>query len=258
MKVVFLGVGEAFDENYPNNSALVLGEKTSLMIDCGDSAVRQLWKYISKNNLDFNFPDALYITHRHSDHLLGLPALLGRFNEEGRKKQFTIICTNELKKDIELVAEYSCQGLKTNFPFKLNFLIIKSDKTFDFNEFKLSFACLAHSITNNSIKITDNRNSVCYSGDGPYNEKSLELYKNADLVIHEAYLLNRREEGHECIIELIKIAKENNIKNLSFVHLNKYLRKNEEEKILEIISKENKASNVRFLLPNPFDEIDLS
>ena len=64
MKVVFLGNGEAFDERYPNHSHLVFSDKTVLMLDCGDSAVRQLWKYTK----DHSLIDALYITHRHSDH----------------------------------------------------------------------------------------------------------------------------------------------------------------------------------------------
>ena len=78
MKVIFLGNGEAFDERYPNHSHLVLSDKTALMLDCGDSAVRQIWKYTK----DHSLIDALYITHRHSDHLFGIPALLGRMLEE--------------------------------------------------------------------------------------------------------------------------------------------------------------------------------
>jgi len=32
MKIIFLGVGEAFDENIPNNSHLVVTEKTMLSV----------------------------------------------------------------------------------------------------------------------------------------------------------------------------------------------------------------------------------
>lgn len=257
MKVVFLGVGEAFDENYPNNSSLILSNETSLMIDCGDAAVRQLWNYIIKNKLDFNFPDAIYITHRHSDHLFGLPALLSRMHEEKRTKSFTIICTKQLREDIINIANYAYQGTATNFPFKLNFIDIEPGKTIDFNDLKLSCAHTYHSVPNMAIKISDNRNNICYSGDGPFNDKAVELYKNSDLVVHEAYLYDKRIIGHECITEIIGMARKNSIKSIAFVHLNKHFRKNDASLIKERIDNENKEGKVKFLLPIPMDELDL-
>ena len=94
MKVIFLGVGEAFDENNPNNSHLVLSGKTSLLLDCGFVVPYQLWKY----NNDQSFLDGVYITHPHADHYFGLPALLVRMSEEKRTRQFTIICQKGFKK----------------------------------------------------------------------------------------------------------------------------------------------------------------
>jgi ribonuclease Z len=256
MKLIFLGVGEAFDENYPNNSTLVLGEKTNLMIDCGDAAVRQLWIYIRDNNLDHNLIDAIYITHRHSDHLFGLPALISRMHEEKRTKPFTIICTKELHDDIARICNHAYQGLETNFTFELNFLIIEKDKTFEFKEFKLSFVETAHSTVNNAIKISDGRNNVYYSGDGPFNEKAEELIKTSDLLIHEAYLYDKRIIGHECITELIELAKRNNLKCLALVHLNKHFRKNDINLIKERINQENSQGKLKILLPEPLDEYD--
>jgi len=258
MKIIFLGVGEAFDENYPNNSILILGKKTNLMIDCGDAAVRQLWIYIRDNKLDHNLIDGIYITHRHSDHLFGLPALISRMHEEKRTKPFTIICTKELKEDIARICNHAYQGLETNFTFELNFLVIESDKTFNFNEFILSFVETAHSTVNLAIKISDNKNSIYYSGDGPYNKKVEELIKNTDLLIHEAYLFDKRIIGHECITELIELVKINQLKCLALVHLNKHFRKNDIEMIKNKIKQENSKEKIKIILPEPFDEYELS
>jgi len=86
MKVIFLGTGEAFDENYLNNSSLVITGKTKLLLDCGMTTPYQLWKY----NNDQNLLDAVYISHSHADHYFGLPALLVRMWEEKRKKPITV------------------------------------------------------------------------------------------------------------------------------------------------------------------------
>ena len=74
MKVIFLGVGEAFDEDVPNNSHLIETGKTKILLDCGMTATPQVWKY----NKDQNFIDSVYISHWHADHYFGLPGLLLR------------------------------------------------------------------------------------------------------------------------------------------------------------------------------------
>ena len=76
MKVVFIGVGEAGDENYPNNSSIILSD-TKLLLDCGFAVPQQLWRY----NADQDLVDAIYISHMHADHYFGIPVLLIRMLE---------------------------------------------------------------------------------------------------------------------------------------------------------------------------------
>lgn len=249
MKIVFLGVGEAFDENYPNNSSLVLTDKTSLMIDCGDSAVRQLWKFNKGNH---NLVDALYITHRHSDHLFGLPAMLGRFHEEKRTKPFTIICTKPLYEDIKIASSYAYKGLETDFPFKLNIIEIEAGQTIDFQDLKLSFALARHSTPVVSIKVDDGKNKICYSGDGMFSLQE-NFYDNLDLLIQETYLYDKEIIGHACITGAVKFAEDSNVKCLALVHMNKHFRKNELPKIKDKI----KSDKIKIIIPEPFDEYDL-
>ena len=249
MKIIFLGVGEAFDENYPNNSILIFSEKTSLMLDCGDSAVRQLWKY---NKGDHNLVDALYITHRHSDHLFGLPAMLGRFFEEKRSKPFTIICTKSLHEDIKNIASYAYQGLKTDFPFDVNVVEIEDKQNINFNDLELSFQKTIHSRENLAIKINNKGKSIVYSGDGAPQEIG-EFYKNLDLLIQETYLYDQEKIGHASIIGAIEFAEKNNIKCFALTHMNRDFRKNELERIKDKI----KSDKVKIIIPEPLDEYDL-
>ncbi|MCX6722879.1 MAG: MBL fold metallo-hydrolase [Candidatus Staskawiczbacteria bacterium] len=93
MKIIFLGVGEAFDENLPNNSQLIITDKTKLLLDCGFTVPPQLWKY----NPDYNFLDAIYISHQHADHYFGLPAILLRMWEGGREKDLLLFVPKNSK-----------------------------------------------------------------------------------------------------------------------------------------------------------------
>jgi len=247
MKVIFLGVGEAFDEKMPNTSILILSNNTNLLLDCGCTTPTQLWKF----NDDQSFLDAIYISHPHADHYFGVPALLYRMMEEERKKPLTIMCQdNKIIKD---VIDYSYKGLYSKLGFEIKFIGVKEDETVQFNELKLLFAPTVHTINNLAIKIDDGRNLFCYSGDGGFNENTEKLYKNSDLVIHEAYLYDEKKEGHARIADLIKMAERNNIKFLALIHINRFLRRKE----LESIKKRVSNKKVKVIFPNPFEEFVL-
>lgn len=249
MKIIFLGVGEAFDENYPNNSSLVFSDTASLMIDCGDSAVRQLWKYNQGNH---NLPDGLYITHRHSDHLFGLPALLGRFHEEKRTKPFTIICSKALHEDVKIAASYAYNGLKTEFPFAVEVLEIEDGESVKFHDMKLSFAMTRHSTPVLAIKVEHDGKSFCYSGDGMFSLRE-GFYDGLDLLAQEAYLYDKEIIGHACVTGAIRFAEEKGVKNLALVHLNKHFRKND----LPGLRAKIRSDRVKITISEPMDEIAL-
>lgn len=246
MKVVFLGAGEAFDENFPNNSHLVQTGRTSLLLDCGYSAVAQVWKY----NPDQNFLDAVYISHQHADHYFGLPALLVRMWEEKRAKALAIIGQEGFEDVFKKVMELAYPGFYAKIGFEINFLKAKPGVVIGLNDLELSFAEGIHSQENLAIKISDGKKAVCYSGDGMFTKKTGKLYEDADLVIHEAYLYDEERVGHASIASLIKMAERNNVKCLALTHLNRNFRKNELDKIKDKIS----SPKIKILIPDTLDE----
>ncbi len=245
MKIMFLGVGEACDEEVPNNSHLVLSD-TILLLDCGYSVPGQLWKY----NPDPTFLDAIYISHRHADHYFGIPALLVRMWEEKRTKPLTFICQRGLKEVIRELIEYGYKNLSEKFEFEIHFKEVEKHQSIMFNELKLNFAPTIHSVKNFAIKIYDGKNAVCYSGDGMFHGDTEKLYRDSDLVIHESYLFDQRVPGHACIADLIDMAQKNRIKCLALTHLQRNLRKHEIARIENKISKEE----LKIIIPHPFEE----
>lgn len=248
MKIIFLGTGEAFDERYPNHSHLILFEKIAMMLDCGDSAVRQLWKYTK----DHSLIDALYITHRHSDHLFGIPALLGRMLEEDRKKELIIICSQQVKDDVVRLCEHAYFGIDS-YGFKINFLIAEDGKELAFNDLKLSFAKTGHTAYNLAIRIDDGKNVVCYSGDGPFDENTEKLYKNADILMHECYMFDKRITGHVAAIDVFEMAIRQNVKCLALAHFKRAFNDETRKKVEEAIPK----TGLKIILPEPLEEFIL-
>jgi ribonuclease Z len=125
MKITFLGTGEAFDEEFLNNSSLVQSEKTNFLLDCGLSTPFQLWKY----NGDQNLLDAVFISHCHADHYFGFPSLINRMREEGRKKDLTVFSQKGNSEIIKKIIDLGYKNLLSRVGFKINFVdLIPSDK----------------------------------------------------------------------------------------------------------------------------------
>jgi len=244
MKVIFLGTGEAFDENYLNNSSLVITGKTKLLLDCGMTTPYQLWKY----NNDQNLLDAVYISHSHADHYFGLPALLVRMWEEKRKKPITVFSQKGLEKKIKDLMEMGYKGCKKKLSFKINFKELDQGQIVKFKDLSLSIAKGKHSISNFAIRIENNKKILCYSGDGTFTKNTKKLYKDADLLIHEAYLYDKKEIGHARIIDLIKVAERNNVKCLALTHIDRKLRKG-------LTKRKIHSKKVNIKVPNNFKKI---
>jgi len=244
MKIIFLGTGEALDENNPNNSCLVLSKKTKLLLDCGLTTPYQLWKYNNNQNL----LDVVYISHLHSDHSFGLPALVMRMWEEGRrKKPLTIICQEDI---LEKFMEFGYKGFLKKFKFKINYKKAEAEKKIKFKDLELFFAETRHSRKNLAIKINNGNKSVCYSGDGMFIKETERLYRGSDLLIQETYLYDKKIIEHSSIVDAIKMAEENNIKCLALTHINRNLRPK--------IKKKNLFSRkVKIIIPKTFAEYKL-
>ncbi|MEK7664231.1 MAG: ribonuclease Z [Patescibacteria group bacterium] len=248
MKITFLGVGEAFDfeNDLPNNSHLLISEKTNMLVDCGYSVPKQ-WFKLGK---EANFLDAIYISHKHADHYFGLPILLMRLWEGGRNRPLMIICQKELIDFFKDFSELAYKGFPAKFKYEINFTGVKSGHVIKLNDLELSFAPTIHSIENLAIKISDGINSYCYSGDGQFTEETERLYKNSDLVIQETYLYDKKVFGHSYITDSIEMAERNNIKCLALTHMQRDFRKNDLPKLRDKI----KSDKVKIIIPEPFDE----
>src|SRR5947209_3072303 len=112
MRIVLLGSGEAFDETLGNTSALVISDSVVLI-------------------------DAIYISHGHADHYFGLPALLTRMWEEGRKKPLTLVSQEQVLHQIGQLLELGYAGLRTRFAFPIDSIEVSPAGEVSYREFRL-------------------------------------------------------------------------------------------------------------------------
>ncbi|MBI2675880.1 MAG: ribonuclease Z [Candidatus Aenigmarchaeota archaeon] len=248
MKVIFLGVGEAFD-SIPNTSILV-ESSANILLDCGYSIPPELWKY----NSNPEYLDAIFLSHSHADHTFGLPAVLMRMCSEDRKKPLALICQPEMKKYIEDMIELGYRGSlkKIRGKFGIGYLEAAASRPLQFADLKLSFARPRHPVNVTAIRIDMGSKSLCYSSDGAITEETASLYRNADMLIHEAYLASGHVEGHSSISDVISMASSIGVRKLALVHINRELARKKED-LLRIARPEG----IEVLMPNSMDYVEL-
>lgn len=86
LAVFFIGVGSAFSKVHYQNNLLIVKGSDHLLIDCGITCPRALYKYGSNISKIKN----VLITHSHADHIGGLEelALMGRYVTKERPKMY--------------------------------------------------------------------------------------------------------------------------------------------------------------------------
>jgi ribonuclease BN (tRNA processing enzyme) len=221
MRIVLLGAGEAFDETLGNTSALVIAEST-ILVDCGYAGAFQVWRHDPSPDLI----DAIYISHAHADHYFGLPALLARMWEEGRKKPLTLISQASVLEQISQIMELGYAGLRKRFDFPIETMEASPRSEVDYRELKMTFAPTIHSTTNLAVRMENNGRSFCFSGDGMFTDESQALFAGADLLLHEAFSFEQ-SPVHADIPRLIQMAEDAQVKHLVLTHVQRRVRRDD-------------------------------
>jgi ribonuclease Z len=244
MRIVLLGGGEAFDETLGNTSALVTKQST-ILLDCGYAGPFQVWRH----NPWPDFIDAIYISHAHADHYFGLPPLLVRMWEDGRRKPLTLISQKHVIEQIWQLMDLGYIGVRERFQFPIETIEASLWHEVSYREFQMRFAPGQHSVTNLAVRVETDGKVFCYSGDGMFTDDSRELFAAADLLLHEAY---RFEESpvHADIPRVIAMAEEAGVKHLILTHVQRAVRKHE-ARLLGLQSK------VRLTLAAPGDRFEI-
>ena len=217
MKIIFLGTNGWYTSPTGNTPCVLIDSKTQYVIFDAGNGIYKIDKYITENK-----PISLFISHFHLDHVSGLHTLakfsfsqgIDVYVGRGRKKDFETLVNppytigyqpdskniNNLKTEIRL-HELSDNEQNINFP--------------------ISAIELFHAYRNHGFRITLEDKVIAYSGDCGISDKSKELAKNVDLLIHECSNSKPRQEinwGHTSSIEAAVLAKESNVKMLILTH----------------------------------------
>lgn len=107
LRVTFLGTGGSVPQTHRNPSAVMVErEGDRLLFDCGEGTQRQMMKYGTGFTVD-----ALFISHIHGDHILGIPGLMQTWTFQDRREPVDVYCPTGT---LEVVRD--CVGLAGHNP----------------------------------------------------------------------------------------------------------------------------------------------
>jgi ribonuclease Z len=219
MEALVLGCGEAFDNHLFNTSILLRTGTATMLLDCGYSIPPRVWQAVA----DPNAIDLVYISHPHADHYFGLPALLGRMWEDGRTKKLSVLTQSAVIEQTRVAMELGYRGLAHRFQYQIEWISAMPQRPSEAAGARFRFAETKHSVTNYAVRMEAEGKIVGYSGDGMWTEASRDLFKDADLVFHEAYSFEP-SPVHADIPSLLGMAPGQGIRQLALMHVQRGLR----------------------------------
>jgi len=164
---------------------------------------------------------AVFITHMHGDHYLGLFGLLQSMHLLDKRDSIEVVAPKAL---IDLLG-YMIEGKLLKPTYSLQLSPLKSGEVYSDSKISV-YAFPVDHIPDSygyEIRLRSGRRIV-YSGDTAYCEKIAEVAESADLLIHESTFISRDweeavAEKHSTASDAARIAREARVKQLVLTHV---------------------------------------
>jgi ribonuclease Z len=229
VKVTFLGTGAAFTTNRRTNVALLVQEDdVNFMLECGPTAVYQLDQACSAAD-QINY---LFISHRHGDHILGLPSFLLLHSLGGAPGTLNILGSTDVVQVGQELVQLAYPELTKRLS-SVNWVDLPVDQASSMelgSALKFSTLPVPHStsapVLALRLEFQTSGRSVVYTGDTIYNEETSAFAAGCDLLVHEANFsetlhpgIDAASYGHSTARQAGLIASHAQCRILALVHL---------------------------------------
>jgi ribonuclease Z len=198
VKVTFMGTGAAFSTRRRTNVALLVQEgATRILIECGPTVLYQL-DLAGANVGQVRY---LFVSHRHGDHILGLPMFLLTRLLRVRSRGLTVLGSGDVLqagKDLtRLVYPELTEHLDS-----LCWVEVPAGEPASLElepSIQLSTLPVSHSSHVSALAVRldfqSSGRSLVYTGDTAYTEELTDLAAGCDLLVHEANFSEALEPG---------------------------------------------------------------
>jgi len=221
MKIQFIGSGDAFGSGGRFNACFyVHADHSDFLIDCGASSIVAL----KASRIPMNDIQLVLITHFHADHFGGIPFfILDAQLISKRSQPLTIAGPKGLKEWIERAMETGFPGSsKTKQKFDLSIVELTDRRPVTLNGLRVTPFGVNHGMPDGScfayrIEVEDR--IIAYTGDTEWTENLIEVGREADLLIAEAYFYEKNVRNHLNYATIVNHLDQINPKRLVLTHM---------------------------------------
>lgn len=265
IRLVMLGTGHAMVTKCYNTCFVLDSEKGSIMVDAGGG--NGILTQMEKAGLDWSNVKTLFLTHAHTDHILGVIWVIRQINSliqhQKHPGSFKIYGHSE---DLNYI-KYSCDFLLCD-PLSDGIQFIPICEGTQLTECGIEFKVIdIHSTKKEQLgfrAVIKNEDQECVMvclGDEPCNEANEKYVMNADWLLSEAFCLKSEEEifhpytkHHSTAYDAGQMAERLGVRNLVLYHTEDSDLKNRARKYTEE-ARQNFQGNI--FVPDDLDVINI-
>jgi ribonuclease BN (tRNA processing enzyme) len=221
MQLQFVGCGDAFGSGGRFNTCFhLVGREINALIDCGGTSLVSMNRLaISRNDIN-----TILITHFHADHVGGLPPFILEANYVlKRQGRLTIAGPPSLKLRYAGLMESAFPGTQTmEWSFPLTLRELEIGRRNDVGQMRVTPFHVLHDDRAGpclGLRIEAEGKVLAYSGDSQWTDGLIDVARDADLFICEAYTRDKPIATHMTLSALERHLDQIRPKRLILTHM---------------------------------------
>lgn len=221
-KLIFLGTGSAIPMKRGLPCIALKVDSDIYLFDVGEGCQQRLFN-IGLSALKIK---AIFITHSHGDHYLGLFGLIQSMNLLDRREELQVYTPPDLHNVLTTVI--GDKLVKSSF--QCSHIHVKEGLLFESSKIKVEGYEVEHSVPAFGFIVTLNNGvKIVYTGDTLPIEKTVEASRNSNILVHEATFIKpdvaeAYEQKHSTAADAALIAEKASVKRLFLTHISSRYR----------------------------------
>jgi len=260
-----LGVGNGGTLNLYNTCFVIQNDIGNFLIDTGGGI--EILKKLKQAEIDYTKLKHIFISHSHTDHILGIFWFFKKISRLAMKCEITekinIYCNKTVHESIKEVAKFILpEKLMDAIYNVINFVVLNDGDRYTINDVEYEFFDIKGRGTEQfGFECYIDNVKLLFLGDETLNPVLNNRVDNADFVMHEAFCLDSEEtifhayeKHHSTVKTVCETMNKLNVKNLILYHTEESHGNNRKELYIE---EGNKYFKSNLFVPDELEIIEL-
>lgn len=228
-KIIMLGVGSGGTLDLYNTCFVIQNDNNNFLVDTGGSI--EIIKKLNQANIDYKKIKHIFISHSHTDHILGIFWLFKKLSRLAMNdminEKINLYCNDVVFESIREVSKYILPKKLMDAIYNIvEFNVLNDGDSYNINGIEYTFFDIhAKGTKQFGFECKLNNKKLVFLGDEPLNPGLYNKVKCADYVMHEAFCLDSEEyifhayEKNHSTAKSVSIVMNNlKVKNLILYH----------------------------------------